>query len=116
MVVWSQIGTRSGCFVGPLAGGSIAQTTGHHAIGLAPLLAAVPVLILDDPDAACEHHRVRRGDNRTRSLGAHLPVTRARHPSEHTRQRPWSYGPESVRLLPQPWRSRTVSVEAAGRP
>ena len=45
MVVWSQIGIV-GYFIGPLAGGSIAQTTGYQAIGLVPLLAAIPVLIL----------------------------------------------------------------------
>lgn len=45
MVVWSQIGIV-GYFIGPLAGGFIAQTTGYQAIGLVPLLAAVPVLIL----------------------------------------------------------------------
>ena len=45
MVVWSQVGIV-GYFVGPLAGGSIAQTSGYHAIGLVPLVAAVPVLIL----------------------------------------------------------------------
>ena len=45
MVVWSQIGIV-GYFIGPLAGGFIAQTIGYQAIGLVPLLAAVPVLIL----------------------------------------------------------------------
>lgn len=45
MVVWSQIGIV-GYFIGPLAGGFIAQTSGYHGIGLVPLLAAVPVLIL----------------------------------------------------------------------
>ena len=45
MVVWSQIGIV-GYFIGPLAGGFIAETTGYPAIGLVPLLAAVPVLIL----------------------------------------------------------------------
>ena len=45
MVVWSQIGIV-GYFIGPLAGGFIAQTTGYQAIGLVPLLAAIPVLIL----------------------------------------------------------------------
>jgi MFS family permease len=45
MVVWSQIGIV-GYFIGPLAGGFIAQTTGYQAIGLVPFLAAVPVLIL----------------------------------------------------------------------
>ncbi len=45
MVVWSQIGIV-GYFIGPLAGGFIAQTSGYQAIGLVPLLAAVPVLIL----------------------------------------------------------------------
>jgi MFS family permease len=45
MVVWSQIGIV-GYFIGPLAGGFIAQTAGYRAIGLVPLLAAVPVMIL----------------------------------------------------------------------
>ena len=45
MVVWSQIGIV-GYFIGPLAGGFIAQTAGYPAIGLVPLLVAVPVLIL----------------------------------------------------------------------
>jgi len=45
MVVWSQIGIV-GYFIGPLAGGFIAQTSGYQAIGLVPLLTAVPVLIL----------------------------------------------------------------------
>jgi MFS family permease len=48
MVVWSQLGIV-GYFIGPLAGGFIAQTTGYPAIGLVPLLAAVPVLILAIP-------------------------------------------------------------------
>ncbi len=45
MVVWSQIGIV-GYFIGPLAGGSIAQTSGYQAIGLVPTVAAIPVLIL----------------------------------------------------------------------
>ncbi len=45
MVVWSQIGIF-GYFIGPLAGGFIAQTTGYPAIGLVPLLVALPVLIM----------------------------------------------------------------------
>lgn len=45
MVVWSQVGIV-GYFIGPLAGGLIAETTGYPAIGFVPVLAAVPVLIL----------------------------------------------------------------------
>jgi MFS family permease len=45
MVVWSQIGIV-GYFIGPLAGGFIAETTGYAAIGLVPMLAALPVLFL----------------------------------------------------------------------
>ncbi len=45
MVVWSQVGIV-GYFIGPLAGGFVAQTAGYQAIGLVPLLATIPVLIL----------------------------------------------------------------------
>jgi hypothetical protein len=45
MVVWSQLGIV-GYFIGPLAGGFVAQTAGYQAIGLVPLLGAVPVMIL----------------------------------------------------------------------
>lgn len=45
MVVWSQLGIV-GYFIGPLAGGFVAQTAGYRAIGLVPLLAAVPVMML----------------------------------------------------------------------
>jgi MFS family permease len=45
MIVWSQLGIV-GYFIGPLAGGFVAQTAGYRAIGLVPLLAAVPVLLL----------------------------------------------------------------------
>jgi MFS family permease len=45
MVVWAQLGIV-GYFIGPLAGGFVAQTAGYQAIGLVPLLGAVPVLIL----------------------------------------------------------------------
>jgi MFS family permease len=45
MVVWSQVGIV-GYLLGPLAGGAVAQTFGFQALGLIPLVAAVPVLIL----------------------------------------------------------------------
>lgn len=45
MVVWSQLGIV-GYFIGPVAGGLVAQTAGYRAIGLVPLLGAVPVLAL----------------------------------------------------------------------
>jgi MFS family permease len=45
MVVWSQLGIV-GYFVGPLAGGVVAQAAGYGAIGLIPLLAAIPVMLL----------------------------------------------------------------------
>ena len=45
MVVWSQVGIV-GYFIGPLVGGSVAQSVGYGAIGLVPLLAAVPVVVL----------------------------------------------------------------------
>jgi MFS family permease len=45
MVVWSQLGIV-GYFIGPLAGGFVAQTAGYQAIGFVPLLGAVPVAIL----------------------------------------------------------------------
>jgi MFS family permease len=45
MVVWSQLGIV-GYFIGPLAGGFVAQTAGYQAIGLVPLLGAIPVLLL----------------------------------------------------------------------
>jgi MFS family permease len=45
MVVWSQLGIV-GYFIGPLAGGFVAESAGYRAIGLVPLLAALPVLIL----------------------------------------------------------------------
>jgi MFS family permease len=45
MVVWSQLGIV-GYFIGPLAGGFVAQSAGYRAIGLVPLLGAVPVLLL----------------------------------------------------------------------
>ncbi len=64
MVVWSQIGIV-GYFIGPLAGGSIAQTAGYRAIGLVPLLAAVPVLILGKMVGAPA--RSRRSDTPSRS-------------------------------------------------
>jgi MFS family permease len=54
MVVWSQVGIV-GYFIGPLAGGFVAQTAGYQAIGLVPLLATIPVLILANrgrPDIA----------------------------------------------------------------
>jgi MFS family permease len=44
MVVWSQLGIV-GYFIGPLAGGLVAQTVGYQAIGLVPLLGAIPVSI-----------------------------------------------------------------------
>jgi MFS family permease len=47
MVVWSQVGIV-GYFIGPLAGGFVAQTAGYQAIGVVPLLATIPVLILAD--------------------------------------------------------------------
>jgi MFS family permease len=45
MVVWSQLGIV-GYFIGPLAGGFVAQASGYQAIGLVPLLGTIPVLIL----------------------------------------------------------------------
>jgi MFS family permease len=45
MVVWSQLGIV-GYFIGPLAGGSVAQSVGYGAIGIVPLLAAIPVVAL----------------------------------------------------------------------
>ena len=45
MVVWSQLGIV-GYFIGPIAGGFVAQTAGYQAIGLVPLLGTVPVLII----------------------------------------------------------------------
>ena len=45
MVVWSQVGIV-GYFIGPLAGGFVAQTAGYQAIGLVPLLGTIPVLVL----------------------------------------------------------------------
>jgi MFS family permease len=45
MVVWSQLGIV-GYFIGPLAGGFVAQSAGYQAIGFVPLLGAIPVLIL----------------------------------------------------------------------
>ena len=44
MVVWSQLGIV-GYFIGPLAGGFVAQTVGYQAIGLVPFLGAIPVSI-----------------------------------------------------------------------
>ncbi len=57
MVVWSQVGIV-GYFIGPLAGGFVAQTAGYQAIGLVPLLATIPVLIL--ANRAPPRHHVRR--------------------------------------------------------
>ena len=54
MVVWSQLGIV-GYFIGPIAGGFVAQTAGYRAIGLVPLLATIPVLVL----ARIERSRVR---------------------------------------------------------
>jgi MFS family permease len=45
MVVWSQLGIV-GYFVGPLAGGFVAQAAGYRAIGVVPLLVAIPVMFL----------------------------------------------------------------------
>lgn len=45
MVVWSQVGIV-GYFIGPVTGGFVAQTIGYRSIGLVPLLAAIPVLVL----------------------------------------------------------------------
>ena len=45
MVVWSQLGIV-GYFIGPLAGGFVAQSAGYAAIGLVPLSATIPVLVL----------------------------------------------------------------------
>jgi MFS family permease len=45
MVVWSQLGIV-GYFIGPLAGGFVAETAGYAAIGFVPLVAAIPVVLL----------------------------------------------------------------------
>ena len=45
MVVWSQVGII-GYFLGPLAGGGVAEVMGFRAIGMVPLLAAIPVAFL----------------------------------------------------------------------
>lgn len=44
MVVWSQLGIV-GYFIGPIAGGFVAETLGYRAIGLVPLLGTIPVII-----------------------------------------------------------------------
>ena len=67
MVVWSQIGIV-GYFIGPLAGGSIAQTAGYQAIGLVPLLAAVPVMIL-----TTRMPRLRSRSDGVASVGSSAP-------------------------------------------
>lgn len=45
MVVWSQLGIV-GYLVGPLVGGFVAQVAGYRTVGLVPLLAAFPVMVL----------------------------------------------------------------------
>jgi MFS family permease len=45
MVVWSQLGIV-GYLLGPLAGGGLTQTAGFAALGLAPLTAALALLVL----------------------------------------------------------------------
>lgn len=45
LVVWSQVGIV-GYFLGPLVGGLVAESVGFHALGIVPLLATVPVLLL----------------------------------------------------------------------
>ena len=45
MVVWSQLGIV-GYFIGPVVGGFVAEAAGYRAIGLVPLLAALPVMVL----------------------------------------------------------------------
>lgn len=44
-IVWSQLGIL-GYLIGPLLGGALAQTAGFSAVGLVPMLAAIPVLWL----------------------------------------------------------------------
>ena len=45
MVVWSQLGIV-GYFIGPVAGGAIAEGLGFSAIGLVPAAAGLTVLAL----------------------------------------------------------------------
>jgi MFS family permease len=45
MVVWSQIGIV-GYFLGPLIGGFVAESAGYAALGIVPLLGAIPVVLL----------------------------------------------------------------------
>ena len=45
LVVWSQVGIV-GYFLGPLVGGLVAESVGFQALGIVPLLATVPVLLL----------------------------------------------------------------------
>ena len=44
-IVWSQLGIL-GYLIGPLLGGAVAETAGFSAVGLVPMLAAIPVLWL----------------------------------------------------------------------
>lgn len=44
-IVWSQLGIL-GYLIGPLLGGSLAESFGFSAVGLVPMLAAIPVLAL----------------------------------------------------------------------
>jgi MFS family permease len=49
-IITAMVGGRKlgivGYFIGPLAGGFVAQTVGYRAIGLVPLLAVGPVMVL----------------------------------------------------------------------